>query len=103
MPISWQYLHKLRFLRKICIHLSTAVTDNYQNVGYKLIAAFRWLSLASKGNNNNTLEWILKLDDDVLLNVKEVREFIQEIQDTKSIYCHVYKNAKPFRNGETKW
>ena len=80
----------------------TAVTDNYHTVSYKLLSAFRWLSIASKSTKN--LEWILKLDDDVLLNVEAVKRFIQNIQDPKSIHCHIYNASLPFRrNSEEKW
>ena len=80
------------------------MTDNYHTVSYKLLSAFRWLSMASKANKNNKLEWILKLDDDVLLNVEVLKKFIQQIQDNKSIYCHVYNASHPFReNSDQKW
>ena len=79
-----------------------AVTDDYHTVSYKLISAFRWLSIASKSAKN--LQWILKLDDDVLLNVEVVKKFIQNIQNTKSIYCSVYNASLPFRaDSDKKW
>ena len=80
------------------------MTDNYNTVGYKLLSAFRWLTMASKATRDNKLEWILKLDDDVLLNVVVVKKFIQQIQDNKSIYCKVYNASHPFReNSDKKW
>ena len=79
-----------------------AVADDYHTVSYKLISAFRWLSIASKSAKN--LQWILKQDDDVLLNVEVVKKFIQNIQNTKSIYCSVYKASLPFRaDSDKKW
>ena len=71
-------------------------------MSYKLLSAFRWLSIASKSTKN--LEWILKLDDDVLINVEFVKKFIQNIQDTKSIFCNIYNASFPFRKGsDQKW
>ena len=58
--------------------------------------------MASKSTKN--LEWILKLDDDVLLNVDAVKKFIQSIQDPKAIHCRIYNASLPFRgNSEEKW
>ena len=79
-----------------------AVTDDYHTVSYKLISAFRWLSIASKSAKN--LQWILKVDDDVLLNIEVVKKFIQDIQNTKSIYCSIYNASLPFRaDSDQKW
>ena len=71
-------------------------------MSHKLLSAFRWLSIASK--STKSLEWILKLDDDVLLNVDAVKRFIQNIQDPKSIHCRIYNASLPFReNSKEKW
>ena len=80
------------------------VEDNYQTVVFKLVSAFKWISEASKSNGDN-LKWILKLDDDVLININELKIFIEQLQqkDLDSIYCHVYAYPDPARGQGEKW
>ena len=75
------------------------IEDKYHTVVFKLGSAFKWISDASKFNGNN-LEWILKLDDDVLLDVNELKKFIDQIRQDRlnSIFCHVKSADPPMRN-----
>ena len=79
--------------------LFLVVEDNYHTVGFKLISAFNWIFDASNATEDSNLKWILKMDDDVLLNTKELKNYIDGIgrNDTDSIYCRVYKKAKAIR------
>ena len=98
-----------------------AVEDNYHTVAFKLYSAFKWIYQASTGsdftnqpsiedvskgegqgssqNSSKTtnLKWILKLDDDVLLNVGKLSQFLETIQDNDSIYCRVFPHDPPHR------
>ena len=91
-------------------------------MAFKLYSAFKWIYQASTGsdftnqtfiedfgkgegqgpsqNSSKTtnLKWILKVDDDVLLNVGKLSEFLETIQDNNdSIYCRVFPHDPPHR------
>ena len=68
-------------------------------VVFKLISAFKWISDASKYNGNK-LKWILKLDDDVLLDIRELNKLFDNIpkKDNNAIFCKVKSDDPPMRN-----
>ena len=76
------------------------IEDTYHTVALKLLSAFKWLREFSKSSE---LQWILKLDDDVLINFERLVKFVNQIRlNQNSIYCLVYERAAPFR-GYSKW
>ena len=76
------------------------VEDTYHTVALKLLSSFKWLREFSKSSE---LQWILKLDDDVLINFERLVKFVNQIRlNQNSIYCLVYERAAPFR-GYSKW
>ena len=78
----------------------TEVEDTYHTVGLKLLSAFKWIYKAS-GQPNSKLKWILKLDDDVLLNVNMLMNQLKVQENV--IHCPVYERATPFRDANSKW
>ena len=80
----------------------TDVHDSYHTVGFKLLSAFKWINEASKISKP---KWILKLDDDVLLNVEKLKNILQNFEAHKQniIYCNVYNVVEPFRDPDSKW
>ena len=79
------------------------VEDNYHTVSYKLFAAFKWILNASQVSPNH-LQWILKLDDDVLLNLKQLSTFAKQVKNKDVIYCKVYPVTFPFSEDPSdKW
>ena len=68
-------------------------------VVFKLVSAFKWISDASKYNGNK-LKWILKLDDDVLLDIQELFKLFDAIpkKDHNAIFCKVKHDDPPMRN-----
>ena len=74
--------------------------DTYHTVGLKLLSAFKWINKASS-QPNSKLKWILKLDDDVLLNVDMLMNHLK-VQENL-IHCPVYERATPFRDPNSKW
>ena len=79
-------LYKYLFLKQVFV---LDVEDTYHTVVYKLISAFKWIMDASKYNGSK-LKWILKLDDDVLLDINELKQFTENLQekDFSTIFCH---------------
>ena len=73
--------------------------DSYRTVPEKLLSSFYWTSMLS---TNSKLKWIVKLDDDVLLNVQRLDLFLKNII-SDAIYCKVISNMKPFRDPNNKW
>ena len=77
------------------------VQDSYQTAALKLLSSFYWISQIPK---QNKLKWIVKIDDDVLLNVKKFNTYVETIlftEKTSSIYGQVYYGTPPMRSG--KW
>ena len=83
-------------------HFVIDVEDNYQMVVFKLVSAFKWIMDASKYNGNK-LKWILKLDDDVLLNVEKLKQFLETIHENDFIYCRVFPKEWQVPLRKNKW
>ena len=77
--------------------------DSYQTVGFKLISAFKWISNSSRIIQENKLKWIIKLDDDILLNVDQIQKYIKYETNEDSIHCHMYHYVSPYRSFDSKW
>ena len=74
-------------------------TDSYRNCTLKSIGILRWTSLFSK-----SVKFIMKSDDDILINVKNLELFVQEHSDAvKSIYGVKCLRWGVFRNKDSKW
>ena len=73
--------------------------DSYRTVSMKLLSSFYWVSLLNK---TSKLKWIIKLDDDVILNVQRLDELMKTTQPDE-IYCKVKSGAKPMRSKTRKW
>ena len=77
------------------------VQDSYQTAALKLLSSFYWISEIPK---QNKLKWVVKIDDDVLLNVEKFDTYVKTIlftEKTNSIYGQVYYGTPPMRSG--KW
>ena len=75
------------------------VEDTYHTVGYKLLSAFKWLKEFSKSSQ---LQWIIKLDDDVIINPEGLKQFVNKLKVNESkIHCVVSYEPAPMRG--TKW
>ncbi|BFY99189.1 hypothetical protein BsWGS_02229 [Bradybaena similaris] len=73
-------------------------TDTYQNLTYKAVMAYRWVS-----QNCRHIKVILKMDDDVILDVHRFfEEFVlPPIYQQELIFCHIWTLAEVERTG--KW
>ena len=79
----------------------TTTEDTYRTVGLKIISALYWFS---KVNSKSSLEWIVKVDDDVLVNVDCLDRYLSNQHiDASAIHCRMNGNTSPMRNEYTKW
>lgn len=77
--------------------------DSYNTVIIKEINAFNWVLKAYE--NSSKLKWIMKMDDDVLLNIPELKTVLkthEEDLDKEAIICRVIR-ATPVRKPNSKW
>ena len=75
--------------------------DTYNSTSLKMLSSLYWISQI---NQNSKLKWIVKIDDDVLLNFKRLDSYLNTViknESTERIHCRVYYGIKPMRNG--KW
>ena len=52
---------------------------------------------------NDELKWILKLDDDILLDFDQLQKYIQNESNSSSIHCHMYHYVEPYRKNTSRW
>lgn len=76
------------------------VDDNYKTVALKLLSSFHFLSQRS-----NAL-WIVKLDDDIILNLYELDQYLSSPTwqlHSDAIHCKSINNGVPMRDINQKW
>ena len=79
------------------------VEDNYHTVGLKLLSSFRWITQLK---HKNDLKWIIKIDDDVFVNVRKLDSYLTNKNiNRQAIHCplHWGGQAKPARTQKSKW
>jgi hypothetical protein len=77
--------------------------DTYRNLTLKAIMALKWIKDYCPNVN-----YIVKLDEDILMNTFALLEFIEELEtkdfkNEKTIMCHRWRKAKVSRNKASKW
>ena len=63
--------------------------DKYENLSYKTLFSFAWLWQ----KYNNALNWIIKIDDDLQMNIISMLHQLDKTSESSSIHC-----ATVFRN-----
>uniref|UniRef100_A0A1I8GBG9 Hexosyltransferase n=1 Tax=Macrostomum lignano TaxID=282301 RepID=A0A1I8GBG9_9PLAT len=74
--------------------------DTYRNLTYKHLYALRWIAESCR-----SVRYVMKVDDDVVLNVFRLRESLRELVGSRTddfFYCQV-SQVKPIRNKKIKW
>ena len=75
--------------------------DSYKNLTFKALAWQKWVTL-----NCNHIRYILKVDDDVIINMALLNEYLEENliskQPTEGIWCNLWKGFGPHRNKSSK-
>ena len=82
-------------------YFSSKVDDTYKTVGLKLLSSFYWI----KNLHLDQLQWIVKLDDDIIFNIYQLDEYLSTPNATngkKHIHCKV-NNGIPMRDINQKW
>ena len=79
--------------------LQLSIEEGYENLAYKTLAGFAWI-WQQYGEN---LQWIIKLDDDLDLNLDKFLNKLPSTYGTKdnssSLYCHaIMRKMPPVRN-----
>jgi hypothetical protein len=77
--------------------------DTYRNLSLKAIMALKWVK-----DFCQNAKYIVKLDEDILINTFALLKFIDEIEakdfkNEKTILCKTLKNTKVLRNKASKW
>jgi hypothetical protein len=83
---------------------SPDVEDTYRTVILKELSAFKWVIDSYNGyNGTSKLKWVIKMDDDVILNPWATRNFLRKQDpDKKAIYGRRFQGS-PFRHPYHKW
>lgn len=80
--------------------------DSYYTVILKEISAFQWIwSSVNATQGQNKLKWVVKIDDDVILNPVEFNKILissEKDVDEKQLICRQI-NARPVRKPASKW
>lgn len=72
--------------------LQFAFIDDYHNLTLKAVATLRWISTHCKTN-----EYIVKTDDDIIVNVKRLKENINKKVFSSGITGKMFARSKPIR------
>ena len=61
----------------------TDVESNYKNIGLELLSSFYWISLQPMPE----LKWIIKVDDNVIVNSTKLDDYLSKNRNKKGIHC----------------
>ena len=77
----------------------TDIIDAYRNLVLKGVSWMEWTV-----TNCPSAKWIVKVDDDIAVNIFALEEYLEEQNNTKNEYhCLVWTRMKPSRNSNSKW
>ena len=76
--------------------------DSYRNLSYKSLIAWKWIK-----NNCNQASFVLKLDDDILLNTFKLKNILNtnffDDSISNSFVCRAFYRAGVIRSENSKW
>ncbi len=78
--------------------------DAYRNLSYKSLITWRWIN-----KKCSHASYVIKLDDDVLLNTFKLNQFISKSNynlfetNKNSFICWILRASYPLRNSDSKW
>ena len=73
--------------------------DDYCNLTLKVIFLLGWTNVYCSNR------WLLSVDDDTLVNVRRLIEFISLSKNAsrRALFCHVYRGYSAVRDVNSKW
>ena len=74
------------------------IEEIYQNLPKKLIWAYHWIFWKT-----NKLKWVIKLDDDIYINITKFDEYLSQSPNTDTIHCLEMTGTKPVRDPTSQW
>lgn len=84
----------------------TQAEDSYMALIMKEVSAFYWVWKSHQGHGSKSqLKWIIKMDDDILLNGSQLEKILIKSSDQlgkKHFICKSYP-SKPWRDPSSKW
>lgn len=72
--------------------------DTYRNLTLKHLMGLRWAV-----NNCKHLQYIMKMDDDIVINIYDLLDQLHDIVDEDSVTGYALKNMIPVREAANKW
>lgn len=72
--------------------------DTYRNLTTKTLFLLQWMSTYGK-----TIDFLLKTDDDIFINVETLLRFLDTVPSKKVLVGSVNKNSKVQRSTQSKW
>jgi len=72
--------------------------DSYKNLTLKTLMGLRWSSTYC-----SNAKFILKIDDDVIMNTKYLLKFLQEKKLKKTFLCNYFNESSVIRDKSSKW
>lgn len=76
--------------------------DTYRNLTYKFVYGLKWVT----DNCRDSVRFVVKIDDDALVNVFLLADYLRNITDTEaesSIHCLAWRRTVAVRNRKSKW
>lgn len=72
--------------------------DTYRNLTFKHLMGLRWAV-----NNCKHLQYIIKMDDDIVINMYGLLDKLHDMVDENSLTGYALKNMIPVREAANKW
>lgn len=77
--------------------------DSYRNLTYKGVMSLKWITTYC-----TNVKYLLKVDDDIVVDIFKVWRHLKKLDDyklisNKTILCYVWNKPKPIRNVKSKW
>uniref|UniRef100_A0A915JU13 Uncharacterized protein n=1 Tax=Romanomermis culicivorax TaxID=13658 RepID=A0A915JU13_ROMCU len=75
--------------------IQATFVDTYRNLTYKAVSWLRWINDYCNNNNDNNSTFVIKVDDDILLNMDNLFAFLnvrRSLNEKFTIYCRLWQN-----------
>lgn len=72
--------------------------EAYRNLTYKHLMGLKW-----SAENCDHVPYIMKMDDDIIVNIYEVLDKLEKIKINNSLVGHILENMNPIREPANKW